>query len=189
MPEFNLVQRGELQDRLVRGLIIKERAPAPTLAPEIVPTVLLEDLTRQTPFQQAVARDAFANQNVPAVVAEFAQSDILNPAGSGVIALITQIAVDTNGTYSVGRLTGTAATTAAGVGWMDNRNGPVPTLRHFVGSDPINVVAQPFFRFLAPHTILHSLHHILLPGETITIQIATANLNFVPTWWWTEFIA
>ena len=188
MADFNLIQRGELQQRLVRGLEIKERAPAPNLAPEVVPVVLLEDLTRQTPFNQAIGRHAFGNTNVSAVVGEFGQSDLVNPVGSGVIAIVTGVTCDTAGTYSVGRLTGNPAANPAGLGWMDNRNGPVPTIRHNFGADPINVIAQSFYRFLMTETRWHELHHVLLPGESVTIQISTANLNFVVTWNWTEYL-
>lgn len=70
MRLFNQIQRGPLQERLTRGLGIQERSPAPTLAADVQPVVLLEDLTRQSPFAQPSNRRATFNFTQAAVAGE-----------------------------------------------------------------------------------------------------------------------
>lgn len=93
MRLFNQIQRGALQERLTRGLGINERSPAPTLASDVQPVVLLEDLTKQNPWQQPTERRWSSAFNVPAVVGELGIVTVSSPVGGRSIFVIDRISL------------------------------------------------------------------------------------------------
>lgn len=99
MPrEYNAIQRGELQQRLTRGLLINEKSPAPTLDPTVQACVILEDLTKQNPSQAPAERRCGGGEVVGLVAAQVGEVAIVNPIGSGIVIVLESFTARTNGT-------------------------------------------------------------------------------------------
>lgn len=196
MAEYNLIQRGELQQRLVQGLVIKERSPAPTLSPDVQAVVLLEDLTRQTPFNQPINRRLFSNARVAPVAGLIPGHFISNPAGSGVIALVeTVFAATTTDSRRFGKLTGALPGPLGSIDWFDRRNNP-PLFA--VGQGALFARANSSFAATQIATPLYTtinmaqpydVNMILLPGESFGVERETVNTQLDSTILWTEFSA
>jgi hypothetical protein len=184
VPEFNLIQRGELQERLVRGLVIKERSPAPSLEATVQAVVLLEDLTRQSPFIQPVEKRWSRGRSFAGVAAELSMYAIRNPAGSGIVTVVDSIIVSAGITQSfqVGR-NGTATLGLLGSPlYIDRRNGVASAVQIFEGSDPLSQLTEgPMLQArvavgAAWEMIPRSYSGILLsPGDTIMIESLSFN--------------
>lgn len=87
MTTYNLIQKGALQERLSRGLGIQERSPAPTLDAVVQPVVILEDLTKQTPFNQPNERRVWGANEFTAAAGEFQYVALHNPTANAVAVL------------------------------------------------------------------------------------------------------
>lgn len=100
MPrEYNSIQRGELQQRLTRGLLINEKSPAPTLDPTVQACVILEDLSKQNPSQSPADRRCGGGEIIGAGGAGlFGQVSLLNPLGSNTIMVVEAFTARVNGT-------------------------------------------------------------------------------------------
>jgi hypothetical protein len=196
MADFNTIQRGELQLRLSRGLSINERAPAPSLASDVQAVVLLEDLTKQTPFSSPVDRRFFGGSQVAAVAGEFSCVAIQNPATSGVVAVIRKVRIRGTANPAVcGRLlnafvTGLAVA-AAGVP-ADSRLGPTSALTVLDGTSPALLAPNIMFVLALSATVTapeHEPNVVILPGESWIMEAGTVNLPFDAYAEWVEYVA
>jgi hypothetical protein len=196
VADFNTIQRGELQQRLSRGLGINERAPAASLASDVQAVVLLEDLTKQTPFVSPVDRRFFGGSVAPPVAAEFSVIAIQNPTGSGVVAVIRKVRFrGTANPITFGRLvnavvTGTAL--AAAPVPADSRLGPTSALQARVGSNAIPLAPTPMFVLAMSNTVTapeHEPNVVILPGESWIMEGGTVNLPCDAFAEWVEFTA
>jgi hypothetical protein len=194
MADFNTIQRAELQLRLSRGLSMNERAPAPTLASDVQAVVLLEDLTKQTPFASPVDRRFFGGAVVTAVAAEFSAVGIQNPASSGVVAVIRKVRFrGTANPITFGRLINALVTGLALAPIAipaDSRLGPTSALVVLQGTSVIPLAPTPMFVLAMSNTVTapeHEPNVVLLPGETFVMEGGTVNLPFDAFAEWVEY--
>jgi len=87
---LNVIQRGELNLRLARGLEVRQRSGAGLLlADQVVPVVTLEDLTQQSLSVEPGERRAYMCTGViAAVVGQSAYGAVFNPVGSNSLLVI-----------------------------------------------------------------------------------------------------
>lgn len=179
MPDIQSPDPGrKLQDRY--NLI--GTTPAPFLSPELVPVVLVDDLSEDAPgFLWAIAADT-----VTGVAALNSQTALTNPSGSGV--LIENIAFRFgNEVISVWNLftAGPALTSAAVEVWQDTRRSGSPAAVVTLGTD-VGAVTGPIARGRnnTDEPVLIDLpNYIMEPGERLHFLAGVDNdLNFYWTW-------
>jgi len=86
----NEIQVGRLNGLLHKLLAMKEGSPSPTLAPEIVPAIILENDRPEFHFA-AGTTIAMAGGDAGAVVGQVPQILITNPASSGVLTILEHV--------------------------------------------------------------------------------------------------
>lgn len=84
----NLVQAPHIRRRLQRALNLKEMAPAPSVASEIQPVILVDDLTRE---KADSALDWYVTAEHTAAAGLASELEFFNPPGSGRHVRITAI--------------------------------------------------------------------------------------------------
>lgn len=92
MAGTNEIQVGRFNAVLQKVLAIKEGAPAPTLAPEITPAIILEN-DRPEWYYPGGVRLAGGGTRVGPVIGELPQLQLFNPAGSGILVVVTKVIV------------------------------------------------------------------------------------------------
>jgi len=91
--ESGLIQEPDIQRRLVRAYGLRDRTAAATLAPELVPVVIVDDV-REPDATRTGLRIPFAAYTEVTVGAGGSGVAVLkNPAGSGVVARVTEVMV------------------------------------------------------------------------------------------------
>jgi hypothetical protein len=87
---LNVIQRGELNLRLARGLEVRQRSgQGLLLADQVVPVVTLEDLTQQSLSVEPGERRAYMCTGViAAVVGQSGYAAVFNPVGSGALLVV-----------------------------------------------------------------------------------------------------
>ncbi len=100
---LNVIQRGELNLRLARGLEVRQRSGAGLLlADQVVPVVTLEDLTQQSLSIEPGERRAYMCTGViAAVVGASGYAAVFNPVGSGALLVIRGFNVSMSTTSQV----------------------------------------------------------------------------------------
>lgn len=91
MTQFNLIQNGELQTRLAKGLQISERTPAPVLSSEIQAIVVLEDLSHRnlaSVEESPAIYSAFFG--IAGVVGNYSLGTVSVPVGSSFVLRILE---------------------------------------------------------------------------------------------------
>lgn len=181
----NLIQRGDLGQRLVKSLEIKgQKSPVLTLDNAVVPVVLCDDLTQQAQWQDPTRRLWNVSLQQVASVGNFNLLVVSNPVGSGVIGVIHRIsamAVGTNQVAVFGLIDplGVPAAPAA-INFMDRRIPGAPVLRAFSGVDAANRVVNQYHQFAMSTSVPCPMQHmdglVIQPGDTFGFTSSTANL-------------
>jgi len=108
MGFLNQIQGGRWDEELRRLFSMKQGAVSPTVAAELVAAIILED-DRPENFALAGVRICSAPFDRPAVASQFTMCQIFNPAGSGVLGIVTSVRT---GSSNDGDLIGFIGTTA-----------------------------------------------------------------------------
>lgn len=191
---FNQIQRADLQQRLMRGLGIQERSPAPVLAPDVQAVVLLEDFTTQSPYVAPTGRHACAAGQVSAVAAQFCQFELINPAGTGVVGVAKKIYFSTNASALMSwgfRVPGEADLVSTTTRlWTDQRLGGFPTLQvRYSARNTIGAFALGIARASATDALVVELPDVVLePGQVLRCQCLSLNVPVDFTLEWEEWI-
>lgn len=200
MPtEYNLIQRPDLQQRLTRGLsIVGEKSPARTLDPTVQAVVMLEDLTRGgTPFDQPVDRRAGTSSGpIAAVAGEIALALVVNPANSGLVAVLDTISWwgDATCEFIIGRFQNTGIALVAPGDYYDLRHGPNSPVEVWGGTNAASVVTAELARLKgnstgAGYTWSNLPPIVLSPGEAAGLEMVTANVRCGASFAWLEYTA
>ena len=192
----NLIQRGDLNQRLTKALEIKgQKSPVLTLDTSVVPVVLCDDLTQQAQWTDPTRRLwASAQQAVAGGAANFNLHVISNPAGSGVLAVIHRIsatAVGTNQQCVFGLIDPLAVPATPGpIQFLDRRIPGAPVVRCFTGVDTANRVVTLYHQFSMSTSVPCPWQEtpglVIQPGDTFGFESATANLATVFAIWGEE---
>jgi hypothetical protein len=188
MPQENLIQRGDLLQRLTRGLEIKGvKSPALLLETTVVPVVLLEDLAKGG-FEDPRAPGWFFSER-PAAVAGQLSGFAVNNNSQGIVvvdrvALLAGASLDFD-VYTTTTAGADALTTILPVSWGDTRRPGVPPFSGNIGSTvagvtPIqNVIAKFRWASGASQTEILVDNPVLLDsGKALVVQCFTANSAF-----------
>lgn len=195
----NRIQRGDLLQRLTRGLEIKGvGSPVLNLDPSLVPVVMLEDLTQQSEWVTTKDRIGMIGLQVAANATEVSGSALVNPTGSGIIVVVDQLVVSLGTSSFVGihRTTqavieGTYAASSQGF-WADPRNAGFTTCVERHGSDPgigsATCMAELRVGSSNPYELNRSsaFAPILREGDALLVEHRTINLLLGVAWRWRE---
>lgn len=123
---MNLIQVPDLSRKLVTRYGLREKAPAPTLATEVVPVVLVDDLIGESDLIRPRIRPA-AGWGEAVMAAQHCTLGLFNPPGSRVVLHLYYFLL-TNSTIGLYNLhfTGTPTTGAPSNSGSGFRNGLMP---------------------------------------------------------------
>jgi hypothetical protein len=191
---LNEIQIGRLNGLLHKLLDMKEGAPAPTLATDVFPMLVLESDRPEWLFLSG-QRMCGALRQTAATVGQYSHAGLWNPAGSGVLAVVREItiwpvAVDLY--FALEK--GSAKKDTAGVGViLDTRGWPDST--HYQSTvypySYTNAVATgfsfAFIRTLASGVPMQLTHPIVLgPGTNLLVRPSAANTAINVNFKWME---
>lgn len=194
MPEFNELGGGALglNEGLGRVLGMEKLGPAPTLVPEISPSLDLIDPPDE--WRAPLGEKLFWFGTISAaVVGEFSYGGISNPAGSGVIAVVSCVFLEGAGAATVRyRITDTP-TVDAGVIPRDLRwpAAQVGTTHYISGAEPAATGAQ-MGTFTIPAAGAADLsgwlpiNVVLGPGTNVVVERTSNNTALTSIWIWRE---
>lgn len=141
MTDRNIIQRGELNMRLARGLEVRQRSgEGLLLADQVVPIVTLEDLTKQSLAIEPGERRAYAatQGKIAAVAAQAGLACVFNPVGSNSLLVVRGFHAYTASTQEVAWGLIDPLGLPAGLmtpWWSDPRNSGIPLANVRQGTD------------------------------------------------------
>lgn len=189
--EQNLIQRGDLLQRLLRGLEIKgQRSASLTLDPNVVPVVMLENL-EDSQFLEPKSPGWFYAQRPGAVAGQLTGIGISN-SNPEVIVVVERCEVVAAVSLDFDLYTSTNAGAEGGLAtiefasWADTRRAGTPPFIAIYGSSvagvaPVeNVINRLRWVSGANPTVLVENHNpvIVGPGKALVLQTTTANAAF-----------
>ena len=191
---MGLVQRPDLPERIRRAFGLREPGVGATISPEIVPVVLVDDLTGPS-IDEGYPRTALARMVNPAAAGLYSTAIIVNPPESRVDVLISSfwIEVIAGGvSYSMrsGLVSTLPAPIAAGseIHFLDRRVSGLPGARieyhqtaGYLTADFIIVLNTPSIGLLNI-----PLGLTLPPGRWFGASRTVVNQTITAWWWWTE---
>jgi len=195
---LNVIQRGELNLRLSRGLEVRQRSGAGLLlADQVVPVVTLEDLTRQSLAVEPGERRAYMSTGIIAASpANFGAGAIFNPIGSGALVVVRGFNASASVTQQLVwgisdsiNLPGTVLTPW----WSDPRTTGIPLVLARSGTPAGNIVLTEFTRTLFgtttsqnPIFMPEDFSIVLVEGQSFVGQSAIANTAIMFSFIWDE---
>lgn len=187
MGHENQIQRGDLLQRLLRGLEVKgQRAAALSLESTVVPIVVLEDLTKDLE-QDPRAPTWFYSQRAAALAGELSCVGIIN-AGPDV-CLVEHVTISAGAALDFDVFTSTetailvATAFSENASWGDTRFAAVPPLAGTVGSAVggvaviENMIARTRWTAGGSPTEIDG-PVILAPGKGLVVQCTVAAAGF-----------
>lgn len=184
MRDVNYIQRGELQARLVQGLALREVSPAPVLASEVVPVVILEDLTSARATRRAVGYE-----EITSGVAQFAGIELRNLSTTGINLVVDEIHLGAGIASDVDyRVTSAAA--------LVNAPTKASNYRDDIPGQPVGLVKSESLvaftvgaarvKLLAGETKIISPAWTVVPGNGLRLIVNQTNTAFVATFYYRE---
>ncbi len=159
--------------------------PAPFLSPELVPVVLIDDLTEETPaIDFAIVGDLQA-----AVVAERSQTGLRNPAASNMT--IEQVELRfvpaSLSNYRLG-VTGPALAVLSTPIWQDSGRSGVPVGEVLTDTDAAGASGVLCDGSVLANTlvVIPLPNYVIQPGDQIRLSLETLNVTFRFWWTWGE---
>jgi len=197
MPNTNLIQRGDLNQRLTKALEIKgQKSPVLTLDNQVVAVVIAEDLTKQNVFNEPSGRRCGFSRNIPLVAGQNPIGVIMNPVGSGIVVVPHMVFLNSSATGEV--VAGFAdplalpPTVSAPV-FLDNRNLGVSAVLCRSGTDAVLRIVTELWRYNTGTTTVGlpdwpPLEDIVInPGQAFGIQHVVIGASGSVSIWWEEF--
>lgn len=120
-----IIQRSDLVERIRRAFGLREQGVGATLSPELVPVVLVDDLTGPS-IDTGFPRDVVGRASAGASVGVFAEALVTNPDDSRVDLVLYELwvrRINTAGTFQVRWGANTSLSSLLGTqGWMQNED-------------------------------------------------------------------
>ena len=91
---MGLIQKGIIQKKLREAMGVKEISPAPTMAPEVVPVIIAEDVSGSVPDAPVYDSAWLTRKGQTAVAAQYSYVELWNPATSGLILEVPEVQVE-----------------------------------------------------------------------------------------------
>jgi len=185
------IQTPDVARKLQRRYDLTAPAPTPLLGPELVPVVLVDDLSTEIDIDAATFKRPC--EGMGKVAAPAAGNDaivaLVNPTGSGVLATVEWILinVDVAMEIEVEYRTGITANQFTTLGFRDPRIPGKPACSIFTG----NETATTPTRYMFTHEISNRDRPIHLPwvvnaGQALVVHACTDNRPMDVAWSWTE---
>lgn len=193
MAQFNEISEGGLNQILNRRLAMEGYSPSPTLAPEVMPGLVLESDRPEWGWLKGEQLLGFSQSLAAGGAGFFGQAWFTNPARSNTIVVIERISAHTTGNHAIVRIAqsvdaGSVVGTLQNNTWRDTRWGiqGILAIRTVVTTLPAltyRTLAQvtPSFPYDEPI--------VLGPGTTCHIYGETAATAFAFSLAWTERVA
>jgi len=173
--------------KLIKEFQLKGGNLIPTVTGEIVPVVLVSDLTQSRQDK----RSASGGAATAATVAKVGQHQLFNPSGSGVILELRRFMVSLGAADLVyfGPSTIQFATTITGQ-WIDRRPNsgqPVAQISTSILS-ALPTLINPGIMFISTTATVLSLpvDAVLVPGSGFQVETANVNAAVYTNWQWYE---
>jgi len=184
-----LIQVPDIARKLARRFGIDGPAPADTLAPEIVPVVLVEDLTAPDEEDSGYERTCIGKQSVGALAANYSYVQLYNPSGSGVLVVVEAMILSVGGNSAISIRNYDTAATSLGtdLSFRDRRlsGAPAAQVRYVQsGANLGDAVAQAFA--VGNDQYLTPLDFLLSPGKGLCTRPDTQNVQNITTLFWSE---
>jgi hypothetical protein len=195
---LNVIQRGELNLRLARGLEVRQRAGAGLLlSDQVVPVVTLEDLTRQSLAIEPGERRAYMSTGVIAASpANFGAGAVFNPVASGALLVIRGFNASASVTQQLVWGISDSINLPGGVltpWWSDPRTTGIPLALARQGTPAGNIVLTELMRTLFGTTTSQQPLYmppdfaiVLVEGQSFVGQSAVANTAISFSFIWDE---
>lgn len=195
---LNIIQRGELNLRLARGLEVRQRAgEGLLLADQVVPIVTLEDLTKQSLAVEPGERRAYASTGLIAAggAGTFGASAVQNPVGSGALFVIRGFNISTNVTaaHALGLADISVLGNLQTPWWSDPRNTGIPLALVKNGTPAASNILTELTRITMGTTTNQPLLSwpqdfalVLVEGQAFGIQCVVANIATTISFIWDE---
>lgn len=183
------IQDPELNQAIRRRFELVGRDPINFLAPEIVPVVLIDDLSIAPTTGW---RGAITGSSINRVAGEVAAFQVFNPVGSGKLVRWDRVVLsDPDGIsyYHLGRYNVDLDAALTQKFFRDTRSegGPVAKVNATTDATPNLGNRIGIFRTQASSTnTFLDLDYILEPGEGLLIQLTDTNHILNCTAWWSE---
>ncbi len=161
--------------------------PAPFLSPELVPVVIIDDLSEEEPTTSF----AWSSQSVAGVAATQSQTRITNPVDSGILLenLRLQITVFSDSNIRVDETSTGSLASSASTLWADQRRAGIPVALVSRGVD-VTVGGGPRIfeaRVLGLTLIDIDLSQAVVPeGRMLHFRSLTVNQEVIFSWYWSE---
>lgn len=183
----NEINAARFNERLSRELAI-DGAPAPILAPEIQPSIILENERPENLYWQGERRYSMS-LSLSGVSGEYYYAAIWNPAASKVLVIVEKFAIGVTSTtyvdfgplvYGIVASLSGRATYCLDTRVPQNALGWPCTSMPYVGSDPGTGGIANFGRMRIGTNEMHTvdpLGYVLTPGNGFGIFLATVNIG------------
>jgi len=195
----NEIQIGRYNSLLHKLLAMKEGAPSPILAPEIIPVVVLENDRPEWRFLEGVILRAGGGSQAAGGAGTVAMYGLRNPVGSNALLVVERVFIGTTtiSVFTIQTLNQDSALTAANFGFpRDNR---VSGAAGAVAKAGVGICvggsaatgftnAKDLVSLLVPANVtsVFDLSFVLQPGTELIILCGTANLAFRASFAWSE---
>ena len=193
MPQNEMGFGAGLNQLLQRRLGVEGFPPAPMVASELFPTLCLESDRPEWHFLSGSRLCAGTIDNAAAGAGIFSFGGVVNPAGSGVIAVVTRVQTteganpSQNHELGIGLSSALGTTTVSGFfrdgRWGATRNPTCLLSQHTSASGLLNVGAR--IQQVSGYTN-NELAYILTPGYSFGIRPVGANLLIRASFEWYE---
>lgn len=197
MAVFNEILTGTLSNVLAKRLGMQTGTPAPSLAPEIMPTLSLE-VDRPEWHYLAGSTLASGFGNVPATVGNLSTVRLNNPANSNVIIVVEQLQSLCTASAEIRlyparssppTLLAQQASSPSDTRILQKSTAPTRNTVGLLSQDAIAAASPGGFvagRLFAAISNPLRVSFILAPGSALDIQCATANTALQCAVWWRE---
>jgi hypothetical protein len=187
----HIIQRGELQARLQRGLHLKTGTPAPQVHDVVVPVVLLEDLSRiDDNVQLADQRPMWGTKTAGASVGNFSVCSLVNPkqalASQDKILVVDRICVSIAG---VNWRASIEPAVGGSVIQFNRDSRYVPIQGSIALTEFSFPAASPAQAIEVPSTItqIENTAIVITAGFMLSVYTAVVNTGITVSWFWREF--
>lgn len=196
MPLNNQINRTEYQRQLARAFVLREGSPAPQLAPDIQPVVMVEDLSKPGPHSRETIRRCSTFTPVAAVAAQLSGVQLFNPVGSGILACLDWVVVSKR-TAGAQPFIANLENSQVGVAgsallrqFWDTRLAGRPRAEQSAYNNAASQVTGASGIFMVPsadRVALDTTGIILSEGWGLVLESANLNVDFDVMWVWREF--
>jgi hypothetical protein len=193
MAQFNEISEGGLNQILNRRLAMEGYSPSPTLAPEVMPGLVLESDRPEWGFLKGEQLLGFSQSLGAGGAGAFGQAWFTNPTGSNTICVIERVSAHTTGNHAIIRIArsvdaGAIVGTLQNNTWRDTR-WAIPGVLQV--RTVITTLPALTYRTLAQATPSFPYDEpiVLGPGTTCHIYGETAATAFAFSCAWTERVA